>query len=670
MDYTWKREKTRSLVDASLEFRLNLHQEQFPDVYAAAWWSILIGLRQSSIDNFVATLGSDLMRDLLIPDDYGLEDRASKEELQYISCFARPRLLRILNEGSFAPLVVSLSAGMLTEVEHLNFEAKPHARAKPDIEVAAGTVLTAVIDDGIAFAHNLFRSSLLRSRVAFANVLATPSTDVGPAISAGRVLKQSEIDRLLKQNTHHKLLDEEQFYRYAGLFEASETEFSSTALSQSHGAHVTGLAAGYPMDVAPEDRPILCALLPSLVTQDSTGQNLMPSLALALKRLTKQASRFVLPDGTRPPVVFNFSYGNFSGPHDGTSAIEHEFERYFGREGDQLRRLVLPEGNGNQSRTHGKIRFDTGPRYFDLLVQPDDRTSSFVEMWLPFAGAEPTVNLVGVTVTAPVGKPSGPVTVSGDYDQVLCDRNGVEVARLSYRFASWPTQRGVITLSMRATASLEPKPLAPSGQWRIDINPLEIGLDDCVETWIARDETIPGFRPGGKQSYFNNADYVRFNRLGAPLPVDPPDSESPVRRAGSQSGITTSAAPLVIAGFVESNRLIADYSAAGPVTPIRDAKHAERVGPDAAAKSDANPALSGVLSAGTRSGSMARQNGTSVAAPRVARMVVDAMAQGASGNRKWLWEEAASDARSSEEQPSVTRTGGGQLDIPVSFDRQ
>lgn len=672
MEFHWKKEKPTARVDARLDFRLNLHQEQFRGTHKAAWWSVLIGLRDGSIDKFVEALGPDMAQDIMIPDDHNLEDRVAVDEIQHLSCFARARLLRVLNEGAFAPLVSSLALGMVVDEAHLAFDVRPQARPKPDISVSAGTVLTAVIDDGIAFAHNFFRSDLMRSRVAFANILATPTKEEEARTSAGRILDQTRIDRLLRQNTYCKLLDEEQFYRDVGLFGAYEGAISSTALSRSHGSHVMGLAAGYEMDAAPENRPILCALLPSLVTEDSTGQSLLPSLTLALKRLTRQAARFVLPNGKRPPVVFNFSYGNFSGPHDGTNAVELEFEKYFSDERDQLRRLVLPVGNGNLSQTHGQVRFDKGPHYLDLLVHPDDRTPSFTEMWMPYSGPSPLPALIEVTVTTPGGLTSEPVRVSGEYDQVLCDCDDKEVARLAYRFAEWPTERGVIVLSTRPTASLTSARLAPSGQWRIKMTPLDINPADCVEVWVARDETIPGFRPGGKQSYFNNPDYVRYGPLGAPLAVDPAKGDSPVRRAGIQSGITTGGTPLVVAGYAQSNRLLADYSAAGPITAVRGAAHASRCGPDAAAKSDASPALPGVLSAGTRSGSLVRMNGTSVAAPRVARLVVAAIAQGAPGDRKWLWEKAEATPYSpvKGEVPSETRTGGGQVDIPVSFDRE
>lgn len=672
MEFNWQKEAPTAQIDLILDFRLKLHHVLSPQTSETAWWSVLIGLQETSIDAFLEATGAHFRQDILIPDDYSIDDRNKVEEVQYIACFARASFLNALNTGELGDNVYSqvssLTLGTISNQDYLALEAEPQVTRAPDIKVPKNTVLTAVIDDGIGFAHNFFRKDLTKTRVAFANILSASTK--GGGVSVGRVLNEKQINHLLERNTYAGLLDEDRFYDEAGLRLSSDGTLSTVALRRSHGTHVMGLAAGYEMSASPDDRPILCALLPAQVTADSTGQNLAPMLALAFKRLTRQASRFVLPNGKRPPVVFSFSYGNFSGPHDGTSPVEEEFARYFSCEKDQVRRLVLPVGNGNLSQTHGQITFDKSPRELDLLLHPEDRTPSFIEMWMPYAGQAPLPPLVEVVVVAPNGAESKPVRVSGKTDQVLYNSEGQEVARLAYRFVKRPTKRGVIILATAPTASHTSSKVAPSGQWKIKFKPLKIKKKDSVEVWIARDEAIPGFGTGSRQSYFNNADYVRFDAYGAPLAVDPPASDSPVKRAGTQSGIATGAEPLVVAGFAQSNRLLVDYSAAGPVTPKRGDKHADRCGPDAAAKTDDSPILRGVLSAGTHSGSVVRMDGTSVAAPRVARLVVSAVANGKKGDRCWLWQKAKDTPYQpiGGDVPNKTRTGGGQVNIKVPFD--
>jgi hypothetical protein len=240
------------------------------------------------------------------------------------------------------------------------------------------------------------------------------------------------------------------------------------------------------------------------------------------------------------------------------------------------------------------------------------------------------------------------------------------VARLSFAFEPFPTARGVITLSLNPTASLTPAPLAPAGRWKIAVKPDKIKPDEKVQVWIERDDTLPGFGRGGRQPYFNNADYVRFDQFGAPLATDPPGTDSPIRRAGTLSGFACGPSPLVIGALTQSNGKLSDYASPGPVSPPRDAPVAHREGPDASARGDDSVVLGGVISAGSRSGSMVRLNGTSVAAPRVTRFVADNMATGAAGDRAWVQAQAGlQDGNFPPPTPDPTRTGGGRLDIKV-----
>ncbi|UWS06002.1 hypothetical protein K4K94_18010 (plasmid) [Phaeobacter inhibens] len=234
-----------------------------------------------------------------------------------------------------------------------------------------------------------------------------------------------------------------------------------------------------------------------------------------------------------------------------------------------------------------------------------------------------------------------------------------------YRFDGGQTRRGGDDLQHQSTAHQSAIDLARAGRWQLDITSCDMGSTDDVQIWIERDETLPGFLPGGRQGYFNNADYVYFNALGAPLPVDTAGTTSPIHRAGTLSGYACGKTPMVVAAFTQSNRLLSDYSAAGPITPSRGKKKANRLGPDAAALADDSPVLTGVLSAGSSSGSLTRMGGTSVAAPRVARLAVQMTSEGVETDRNWL--RSLAEAEDPDNKVPITRTGGGQVDISVDF---
>ncbi len=679
----WETVGARTFASNAVDFRLT-QQENFiapprnrekggDQRRDTIWWSALIDLRDTSIAGFAKTLDKALSGQFHIPSDYSRKERQEVFEAKIIVVFATTELLRIVNEAPEKFKTASVVLGAIIDPDFINVDAKSQNAALPIINVPNGTVITAVIDDGIAFGNNVFRDGLTSTRVQYVTVLPTiPGTAPGQA-SVGTELEKPQIDALLVANTSCNLLDEDRFYQQAGLIDYADGTFSPTSLRRSHGTHITGLAAGYPMDDAPDDRPILCAILPTRVTDDVSGGSILPSLILALLRLTRQAARFRCQDGSRPPAVFNFSYGNFGGPHDGTSPIARVIEDYFGPDcdTDQELRLVLPSGNGNLSRTHGMLEFkgagNRPAKVLDFVAMPDDRTASEVQLWMPYSAASPLPNVVSVRATTPDGLQSGPVDITAGSYQALFNQDRIEVARLSYAFTPLPTARGVITLSLNPTASLTPAPLAPSGRWQIEVTPDQIATDEAVQVWIERDDTLPGFRSGGRQSYFNNGDYVRFDKYGAPLAVDPAGTDSPIRRAGTLSGFACGPSPLVIGALVQSNGDMSDYSAAGPITPPRGQAVADRTGPDASARGDDSLVRQGVISAGSRSGSAVRLNGTSVAAPRVARFTANSMAGGAAGDRAWIQAQAiAQDPTFPTPTPTPpTRVGSGRLNISI-----
>ena len=68
------------------------------------------------------------------------------------------------------------------------------------------------------------------------------------------------------------------------------------------------------------------------MTEDTSGTNLAPSLQKAIRYILRRSKqiRIGAPDGPIAPLVVNFSYGNFAGPHDGTSLIARMLDRELG----------------------------------------------------------------------------------------------------------------------------------------------------------------------------------------------------------------------------------------------------------------------------------------------------------------------------------------------------
>ena len=133
---------------------------------------------------------------------------------------------------------------------------------------------------------------------------------------------------------------------------------------------------------------MICAALPSRVVEDTTGLDSLPVLYLAFHILSKQAGRFHIDKQTLAPAVFNFSFGNTGGPHDGTGLFAALFDHFFGPASDMAKRgqkawLTLPAGNSNLGQLHATADGSDTTTKLDLMVLPDDHTLSNVQIWHP-----------------------------------------------------------------------------------------------------------------------------------------------------------------------------------------------------------------------------------------------------------------------------------------------
>ncbi|WP_299685347.1 S8 family serine peptidase [uncultured Tateyamaria sp.] len=660
-----------TIVDHVTFFRLNAAGIQSVVRSETVWWSVLIELDGISIDQFVDRIRErDYDTFLIVPAAYDSDDRSVVLPFQPVTVFATTDLVQYLNDDRSDLGVATLRVGGIIDEMFLN----PDAQSAPlsDIDVAAGTVVQAFVDDGMGIAHDLFRSGPTSSRVYFAQIFDAVPLPASPT-SIGRTLERDDINALLTDCTYNGVLDEELFYTRSGQVNLAEDVFSTVANRASHGTHVMGLGAGHEMSGGVDDRPIICAALPSRVVKDTSGVDLLPLVYLSFHILVKQARRFRLPDGGLAPVVFNFSYGNLEGPHDGTGIYATMFERYFGpdaqacAEQPQKAWLTLPAGNANLSRLHavnGRGLTDTRIK-LDLVVLPDDTTPTHVQFWMPSSGPTNPPNFAKIKVRSPFGTSTISIKAQPGQAAEITNDNGARVAWLAYRYVGGTTQRGLVTLSITPTASVEEiSDLAPAGIWTIKVRRRAPAGDDPIHIWVDRDDTLPGHGPGGRQAFFDNPDYVRFGPFGAPLPVDPPGTDCPVRRSTTISGFSCGPSPIVVAAYTEQEAVLSDYSAAGPLNPSPHMTPPPREGPDLAARGDDSWVLRGVYSAGSRSGSWVRGSGTSASAPQVARLAAGEIGTSTVDGRTWAQDAVRTHPFALEDSPSVERAGDGGIKLP------
>jgi hypothetical protein len=194
----------------------------------------------------------------------------------------------------------------------------------------------------------------------------------------------------------------------------------------------------------------------------------------------------------------------------------------------------------------------------------------------------------------------------------------------------------MILVTVAPTVTLHPtRRVARAGTWRVDIvNGSTLSLQ--VDAWIQRDDNVRGFRRRGRQSYFDDPEYVRLDHNGRPVEEDDAAAqvdrdegaggeheraEPYVRRAGTLNSIGTGKRTILVGGYRASDGAPALYSASGPDDP----GDRFRATPNAMAVSDRSITRHGVLATGARSGSTVAMNGTSVAAPQITRWIAERM---------------------------------------------
>ena len=489
--------------------------------------------------------------------------------------------------------------------------AKPLA---PLDEEAVKHVVTAIIDDGFAFAHRRFRRRDGSSRIAFLWDQDDPSTV--PFIGYGREITGADIPAAAGVGD-----DEEAIYRSLGFLDYSQSGFKPLGRRFSHGTSALDLAYGLDPDmVDPHTRlPIIAVKLPNRVTENPSDLSLEPWVFAAFFYILVRADDIALAERSAPlPVVVNMSYAVNHGPHDGTSLLERAIDalvelRTAGSNPVALT-VVLPAGNARLSRWHASVVLPgTGvPAQLPWRVLPDDAASSWTYLYVA-PGAHHPQPKVEVAITDPLGRKSAFVQ-RGQLTVLTVD--GLVVALL-VDSPPFPGRLDAIAIWVAPTTSLDGAlPVAPSGEWTIEV--VNRGGECVVDAWIRRGESPPGHPRAGFQSYFDDRSYVRFDPTAHPNETD--GTGFCVRRT-TISGMATGDRTVVAGGARKPTQdahpdsyRAARYSGAAPVRGLRT-----NCDPDVTAVSEDGDTLHGVLTSGTRSGSVVAVNGTSVAAPQVAR---------------------------------------------------
>ncbi len=556
----------------------------------------------------------------------------------------------------------------------------------PEAPIPNGPIIIATIDDGIAIANHRFRATASTTRVKHFLDLAlvgapTASNPVDDLL--GRSWSGYEIEKLLNQ-------DEEQVYRALGLIDPGQGLRQPLRAAITHGTHVLDLAAGY--DYSRTEgaktagrRPIITVQMPTQVGENRSDTWLPQSIKHALDWILVKAdevSAALSPETKkRLPLIVNGSFDSMAGPQDGCSDIERRItqfvETYRGGGHPELCTFVLSAGNSLQLRSTAQMNIPAGEVcQIAWRVQPDDKTPSFVEIWLPEVkeGGE-KLQQVEVSLIPPRDGPlkNNPSRLNEAVEWWI----GRHVAACLYhqRFARPGGSRERITIAIRPTADDQVGALiVPSGLWQIEVKNVMTQTLRDIDLRVHRDDVGMFAHTGARQSYFDDPNYQMFESGSGRLINDerletPGKTRTRVTRQETLSTYAYANGVLAVGGYRHSDGEPATYSSSGGHSKRRMndlyGQSAQAQGPDFAAVSEESPSLSGVLAAGTYSGSVAVLSGTSVAAPQVTRALADAIAGGGSvaGLKETVRARETSHSPYGQPADRPLRDGVGRLDF-------
>ncbi|MFO1396683.1 MAG: S8 family serine peptidase [Burkholderiales bacterium] len=482
--------------------------------------------------------------------------------------------------------------------------------------VADGTgVIVGIIDDGVCLAHANFIDDSLRSRILSIwdqgrqprgpHWQALPDFPYGSElVNAASAAGPAPIDAALASHVlADGRIDEDAVYGDLDYFPYSTVEGRAFDPS-THGTHVldaaagNGRALGGAQGVASNADIVFVQLPPELVA--AGGAVLTRLIADGALYVFARAEARAKALGQPVPAVVNVSFGNYTGPHDGTSPTEQALDALLAVPD---RAIVIAAGNGFAAQCHATgLVGKAAPATLHWDLPAYDQSFNTMEIWY---SRDSDLALV---LTPPGGAPLPAVAAGGArYD--VKDPDGNTIGYVDH-IANANGHDHLIAITLNPTCTVatpgmpsrpgDPtSPPAPAGRWTVRLEKTaspRATRATRFHAWIERDEAHHRTVSRRMQSRFA-------------------DGEADVRC--TIAGLATGRRTIAVGAFNAATGEMAEYSACGP-TRASLASRVRRTKPEVCAPAAADARGRGVRSASTRFAEPTRMAGTSIAAPQVA----------------------------------------------------
>ena len=535
-----------------------------------------------------------------------------------------------------------------TEVDNGTFadrEVFPERNARVKERVVIG-----VIDDGAAFAHASLRAagSDNETRVAIVwnqsrrNGLLNPahwqSFEGSKDAWYGAAMGKPQLSKAMRDSVRNDEVDE--LKCYADLRKGTESRRSLRS-RESHGAAVVSMFAGS-LDAGngiakrPDDAynlrsktlddpasraPVILVDLPYELTTISSGRWMPVSALDGVRFILDQArTRYMDANDADVPVVINISSGSSAGAHDGSSMFESALKELL--EQDNRLAVTLAAGNSRLANAHSEIVI--APHQdgeIVVRVPPDKRSETYAEFWPEWIVEDGVMSSddyfqISISVTPP-GQQESTILSPGKGEWVLVNRQQKPIAGLKFAAnAVQSVNRPMALLVVGYTLVHEWRPTAPYGNWVVKCHNGS-GKRLRIRAWIERDEVVFGVRQPQSAHFVHTGE-------GKPQVDNWMDQTGySVSRYDTTSNLANARGAFAVAAGVggRDSGYVSPYSGGG-----MEGGNARR--PTFIARADRNAAQPGIPTFGTYRSARRHMNGTSIAAPQVARWLANYVAEG------------------------------------------
>ncbi len=476
------------------------------------------------------------------------------------------------------------------------------------ISASSKESIVAIIDSGCPFAHQGFRNLKVQTTSRFLNIWDQDDRpdfhDVDgtkpSGFGYGRQIEGKTLSQFMKAAmsslTQH--VDEDYCYKLAS--------YDAMLSRETHGSITLGLLASHlwTASLSTTGKPEFLHDIASnpdladLVFVQLPRQLLLAPDMGSMERYALDGIRYILNCAGKltKHIAVVLDYGSDLGPHDGSGLFEQALDALIieaKTKGITLR-VVFPTGNSFEKSLRARTNFKKLALKSLLWALPiGNEVTSVAEFWF---------NSDQVDVTFTVKPPNTPaIAIKLDINSSKNYGNySVTVKQIDKQTLV------LLQTSPTGLSELANRQVAPSGIWRLNFLPSKSNASlqnlklDAYTAWGGRNE---GFA----------------QRVFAAKFIEVPKGGFEVTGCGSVLSTSCGEETYAIGGYVDKPPYArSKYSGAGPVRGgAKEQKGAEYLAP-----TDEGFYQTGLLCMGTRSGTWIRANGTSLAAPQVARALI------------------------------------------------